>query len=241
VNLLTTDNAKTSKGEDLGFLTGILYLAPSDLSGRNVCAHASAGCIVSCLNTAGMGAFSNVQNARIAKTHAFFKSPRAFVEMLAEDIGALVRKAERAGMEACVRLNGTSDLPWENLGGETGVCLMRRFPALRFYDYTKSPARVRAFLAGRLPANYSLTFSRSECNGETALELAAEGANVACVFATKKGDALPKKWGGRPVIDGDTHDLRFLDKRGRIVGLRAKGKAKKDDSGFVIHEEGGAA
>jgi hypothetical protein len=238
---LTTENAKTTKGEDLGFLTAILYLAPSALSGRNVCSHASEGCILSCLNLAGMGAFSNVQDARIAKTREFFKAPRAFVEQLAEDIEAAERRAARLGLELCVRLNGTSDLPWENLGGEAGVNLMRRFPHIRFYDYTKNPARIRAFLAGRLPANYSLTFSRSECNGETALELAAEGANVACVFATKKGDALPKKWGGRPVIDGDTHDLRFLDKRGRIVGLRAKGKAKKDESGFVIHQEGGAA
>ena len=181
-----------------------------------------------------MGAFSNVQDARVAKTRAFFRDPKGFVETLAEDVQAAQRKAERQGMELCVRLNGTSDLPWENLGGEAGVCLMRRFPDVRFYDYTKNPARIRAFLAGRLPVNYSLTFSRSECNGETALELAKAGANVAVVFGVKKGEPLPAKWGGRPVIDGDTHDLRFLDGRGRIVGLRAKGPARRDDSGFVV-------
>jgi len=238
---LTSGDAKTSKGESLGFLTGILYLAPHTLAGRNVCTFASIGCINSCLNKSGMGAFSNVQDARISKTREFFKSPKGFVETLAQDIAALERKAEREGKQACVRLNGTSDLPWENLGGDGCVCLMRRFPHLPFYDYTKNPARVRAFLAGRLPSNYSLTFSRSECNGETALELAQAGANVACVFATKKGNTLPAKWGGIPVIDGDAHDLRFLDKRGRVVGLRAKGLAKKDDSGFVIYPEGGAA
>lgn len=231
---LTTDNAKTSKGESLGYLTAILYLAPSDVSGRNVCSHASGGCRAACLFTAGMGAFSNVQDARIAKTRAFFADPKLFVEDLAEDIEAAQRKADREGMELCVRLNGTSDLPWENLGGQAGVCLMKRFPGIRFYDYTKNPARVRAFLAGRMPPNYSLTFSRSESNGETSLELAKAGANVAVVFDTKKGDALPSKWAGRPVIDGDTHDLRFLDQRGRIVGLRAKGQAKKDESGFVV-------
>jgi hypothetical protein len=234
---LTTENAKTTKGESLGYLTAILYLAPSYLSGRNVCSHASVGCINSCLNLAGMGAFGNVQDARVAKTKAFFSNPKAFVEQLAEDIEAALRKAEREGLELCVRLNGTSDLPWENLGGEVGVCLMRRFPGIRFYDYSKNPARIRAFLAGRLPTNYSLTFSRSECNGETALELAKAGANVAVVFSSKKGEELPAKWGGRKVIDGDTHDLRFLDARGRVVGLRAKGPAKRDESGFVVHVE----
>ena len=99
----------------------------------------------------------------------------------------------------------------------------------------------RAFLAGRLPSNYSLTFSRSECNGETALEMAKAGANVAVVFDTRKGEDLPKRWGSRPVIDGDTHDLRFLDARGRVVGLRAKGPAKRDDSGFVVRTEGSAS
>lgn len=239
---LTTENAKTTKGESLGYLTAILYLAPSTLSGRNVCSHASDGCIFSCLNLAGMGAFSNVQDARIAKTKALFANPKGFVETLAEDIAAAERRAERLGLELCVRLNGTSDLPWENMGGEAGVCLMRRFPHLRFYDYTKVPARVRAFLAGRLPANYSLTFSRSECNGETALELARAGANVAVVFSCKRAEDLPAKWAGRRVIDGDLHDLRFLDGRGRVVGLRAKGPARRDESGFVVQvKEGGAA
>ena len=231
---LTTENAKTTKGESLGYLTAILYLAPSNLSGRNVCSHASEGCIQACLFSAGMGAFSNVQDARIAKTKAFFANPKQFVEDLAKDIEAAQRKAARDGLELCVRLNGTSDLPWENLGGQAGVCLMRRFPDVKFYDYTKNPARIRAFLAGRMPENYSLTFSRSECNGETALELAKAGANVAVVFAPKKGEDLPATWAGRPVVDGDLHDLRFLDGRGRIVGLRAKGKAKKDESGFVV-------
>jgi hypothetical protein len=240
MQLLTQGDAKTSKGEAAGYLTGILYLAPFNLSGRNVCPHASEGCAAACLFSAGMGAFANVQGARIAKTKAFFRDPKAFVETLSQDIEALKRKAARLGLSPCVRLNGTSDLPWENLGGQLGVCLMRRFPDVAFYDYTKNPARVRAWIEGRMPANYSLTFSRSECNGETALELAKAGANVAVVFATKKGKDLPETWAGRPVVDGDLNDLRFLDGPGRIVGLRAKGKAKKDTSGFVV-TVGGAA
>jgi hypothetical protein len=231
---LTTDNAKTTKGESLGYLTAILYLAPSNLSGRNVCPHASAGCIYSCLFTAGMGAFRNVKDARIAKTVAFFDNPKQFIEDIAKDIAAAQRKAERDGLTLCVRLNGTSDIAWESLGGQARVSLMARFPEVSFYDYTKNPSRVRAFLAGKFPPNYSLTFSRSESNGETALSLAKAGANVAVVFDTSKGDALPIEWVGLPVVDGDVSDLRFLDARGRIVGLRAKGKGKKDESGFVV-------
>jgi len=231
---LTTENAKTTKGESLGYLTAILYLAPSYLSGRNVCPHASAGCIAACLFSAGMGAFANVKAARIAKTRALFADPKQFVEDVARDIEAAQRKAGRERLALCVRLNGTSDISWEIYGGKAGVSLMARFPEVSFYDYTKNPSRVRAFLAGKFPPNYSLTFSRSESNGDTALSLASAGANVAVVFDTSKGDALPVEWAGRPVVDGDVSDLRFLDARGRIVGLRAKGQGKKDESGFVV-------
>jgi hypothetical protein len=232
---LTTENAKTSKGEGLGYLTGILYLAPATLAGKNICPHASEGCLISCLNLAGMGAFSNVQSARIAKTKAFHASPKTFIEDLAKDIAALVRKAERDGLLPCIRLNGTSDLPWESLGGDLRVNLMNRFPEVPFYDYTKNPARARAFAQGKLPSNYFITFSRSEVNEKLVLDLLENGANVAVVFSSKKGDSLPKIWGGRKVVDGDVNDLRFLDPRNVVVGLRAKGKAKRDFSGFVVH------
>lgn len=232
---LTTENAKTSKGENSGYLTGILYLAPANEAGKNVCAHASEGCMAACLFTAGMGAFSNVQSARIAKTKAFHASPKTFIEDLAKDIAALVRKAEREGLQPCVRLNGTSDLPWESLGGDLRVNLMSRFPDVPFYDYSKNPSRCRAYAQGKLPSNYSLTFSRSEVNEKLALDLLEIGANVAVVFSSRKGDSLPETWGGRKVVDGDVNDLRFLDPRNVVVGLRAKGKAKKDLSGFVVH------
>ena len=236
-SLLGVANAKTEKGESLGYKTGILYLAPAFLANatKNVCPWKSAGCELACLNTAGRGKFDAIQEARIRKTREFWANPKAFVEELANDIEALVRHAEREGMTPCVRLNGTSDLPWESLGGHAGVSLMNRFPGITFYDYTKGASRVRSFLAGKMPANYSLTFSRSECNGETALELIRAGASVACVFSTKKADVLPKRYLGRTVIDGDAHDLRFLDKAGSVVGLRAKGDARKDTSGFVVH------
>ena len=234
-SLLGVSNAKTSKGEELGVMTGILYLAPHSIAGRNVCAFASLGCIAACLYKAGRGMFNSVQRARIAKTELFHRNPRAFVEMLAIDIAALARKAERMGMTAAVRLNGTSDLPWENLKGDLGLSLMERFPDIQFYDYTKNPSRAIAYGTGKLPSNYHITFSRSESNAAAVLSVLNTTANVAAVFDTKKGKALPTTWAGREVIDGDVTDIRFWDKSGVIVGLRAKGKsAKNDKSGFII-------
>lgn len=233
-DLITFDNAKTTKGESLGWLTGILYLAPYTLSGRNVCSHASPRCAEECLNLSGMGQFDNVQQARIRKTQLFHASPKAFVEGLDGDIVRARRKADRRAMRLAVRLNGTADLPWEKLGGERKVTLMERHPDLTFYDYTKNPHRMSAYLDGQMPENYKLTFSRSEINEDIADEFVRRGGNVAVVFSTKKKDVLPDAYLGAPVIDGDTHDLRFLDPEGVVVGLRAKGKAKNLRSDFVV-------
>lgn len=233
-DLITFDNAKTTKGESLGWLTGILYLAPYTLSGRNVCPFASPECIKLCLNTAGMGIFDNVQQARINKTKLFHADPKAFVEGLDGDIIRARRKAERLAMRLAIRLNGTSDAPWEKLGGEKKRSIMLRHPDLTFYDYTKNPHRMTAFLDGEMPENYKLTFSRSESNEDIADGFVRRGGNVAAVFSTKKGRDLPDTYLDAPVIDGDTHDLRFLDPSGVVVGLRAKGKAKKNQSDFVI-------
>lgn len=233
-DLITFDNAKTTKGESLGWLTGILYLAPYTLSGRNVCPHASPECVKLCLNTAGRGAMNSVQQARVGKTKLFYADPKAFVERLDADITRARGKAKRARMKLAVRLNGTSDLPWENLGGERKVSLMERHPDLTFYDYTKNPERMYRYLSGEMPENYRLTFSRSESNEDAALAVTRLGGNIAAVFTTPKGDTLPDTYLDAPVIDGDTHDLRFLDPRGVVVGLRAKGKAKTLRSDFVV-------
>ncbi len=222
-------DAKTSKGAPRGWLTGILYLAPANESGYQTCPMASKGCAAACLFTAGRGAFSNVREARISKTHYFFQDRAGFLSDLAHDIAALVRKAKRDGMRPAVRLNGTSDIPWENVAPE----LFEAFPDVVFYDYTKRPGR------SELPANYSLTFSRSESNQAHVDAELGRGVNVAAVFDVPKGAPLPKTWHGRPVIDGDTTDLRFLDSPAAdggpvIVGLRGKGAAKGDRSGFVL-------
>lgn len=223
MKLLSTVNTKTAKGEALGYLTFIMHLAPSWLSGFNTCAMASEGCAFACLNTAGMGKFSNVQAARIAKTRWFFENREAFMAQLVKEVKAAIRKAEKLGMVPVFRLNGTSDLVWEKVevGGFRNI--MEMFPTVQFYDYSKRPNRTD------LPPNYHLTFSRSESN-DFLLDSAFErGMNVAVVF-----DRLPETFLGRKVIDGTLTDLRFLDEQGVVVGLEAKGKAKTDRSGFVV-------
>jgi len=221
--LSVSADAKTVKGEKKGYLTGILYLAPASSSGTNVCASASPGCIRGCLNTAGRASiFPAILKARVRKTRELFADKEAFIQQLAKDIRSLERRAERQGLTACVRVNGTSDLPW------LALRMARMFPSTTFYDYSKNP-RV---WERRLP-NYHITFSLSENNLSAALETLAHGANVAVVFDTRKGQPLPATWHGYRVVDGDISDLRFLDEAGVVVGLRAKGKAKKDCSGFV--------
>jgi hypothetical protein len=230
--LLNIDaNAKTVKGQKKGYMTGILYLAPAKLSGYEVCPMRSPGCTASCLNTAGRGIFSTTQKARIGKTIFFFADKLAFEKRLETEIVALKKKAFRNGFEPCIRLNGTSDISWEKQ-----TSLMQTFPDTQYYDYTKNNIRMMEFLAGTMPKNYHLTFSLNEANLTQALEVLQLGGNVAVVFNTKKGKALPKAWNGFKVVDGDISDLRFLDKKGVVVGLRAKGKARKVKAGGFVQE-----
>ena len=219
-------DAKTSKGEKFGWLTAILYLAPARQAGRGeVCTHRSKGCTLACLYTAGRGKMSSVQKARIKRTQLFFDNFAAFQTLLFADIASFVAACEKQGMKACVRLNGTSDIAWERLG------VFAAFPSVQFYDYSKSPIRALQFAKGSMPSNYHLTFSRSEENEVQALDILRAGGNVAVVF----GGVFPKLWNGFPVIDGDESDLRFLDKRNVVVGLKAKGDGKKDSTGFVVY------
>lgn len=131
-------------------------------------------------------------------------------------------------------------MPFVGSDGASYDSIMARFPDLQFYDYTKNPGRAVTNAMGFHPANYHLTFSRSETNERQCLDVLAAGGNVAVVFstATKSGkrpaEALPADWHGYRVVDGDKDDLRFLDPRGVVVGLRAKGRAKHDTSGFVV-------
>jgi|APGre2960657404_1045060.scaffolds.fasta_scaffold16128_1 hypothetical protein len=236
--LLTRGNPKILKGTKRGYITFILHLAPASVSGYNVCAMATDGCKLACLNTAGRGGIPNskavtviarhgevtvpnvIQAARIAKTVWFFQDRASFMAQLVKEIAAGIAYAERQGLIPVFRLNGTSDIRWEAVEVDGHANIMEMFPTVQFYDYTKLVNRKA------LPANYRLTFSLAENNDMAAW---ASGLNVAAVFKGK----LPATFMGRSVIDGDETDLRFLDPVGVVVGLKAKGKAKRDTTGFV--------
>jgi hypothetical protein len=234
--MLTTHNPKTIKGEKKGFATAILHLAPANRSGHNVCPFATDGCKSSCLNRAGRGGIdcadgsNRIQDARIRRTRLLFSDRAAFFADLRKDIKAFIRRCDRQGLTPCVRLNGTSDLPVETWG------IIQNFANVQFYDYCKSPRRMQDYLDGKMPSNYFLTFSRSECNDAVCNDLLKRGANVAVVFDTRRGKPLPDMYRGHRVIDGDLSDLRFLDPRGVVVGLRFKHLRRDDSShnGFIV-------
>jgi hypothetical protein len=235
-NILSVGNdAKTIKGGKIGFLTGILYLAPSNISGYQVCPMAKkANCEAACLYTAGRGAFTSIQNARIAKTKRFFEERDAFMNDLVFSIKSLVRKANKTGLTPLVRLNGTSDIIWENIplnvDGVNFANIMAAFPSVQFYDYTKIPTRKN------IPANYDLTFSYSGVSSYkvavSKAKLNLHLARIAVVF--DKVENIPAKFLGRDVLSGDNSDVRHLDAKNTIIALYAKGKAKKDSTGFVV-------
>ena len=227
-------NAKTIKGQQYGYMTGVLYLAPFDLSGYQVCPLADkAKCHEPCLNTAGRGAFSNIQAARVRKTKLFFEDRPAFFAELIPSIKSLIRKAHTAGLTPVCRLNGTSDIKWENVSfeyeGRDYNNIFEMFPDLQFYDYTKIPNRGDKYIP-----NYDLTFSYSGVvEFQPYVRKAIDnGYRIAVVF--RRRDSIPAEFLGTTCVDGDDSDLRHEDPHGVVVALYAKGKAKRDVSGFVV-------
>jgi hypothetical protein len=230
-------NPKTAKSAKLGYLTFVLHFAPWNLSGFQACPVATASeCWGPCLNLAGRGGIfkagestNNIQAARIRRTKFFFEDRAAFMAALYKEIQAGIRYARKLGLIPVFRLNGTSDIPWEkirfSIDGREYRNVMAAFPDVQFYDYTKIPGRTT-------PANYAVTFSRSARNELNVIKALAAGQNVAAVFDHAR--PFPSEFMGRPVIDGDEHDLRFLDPAGAIVALKAKGPARRDNSGFVV-------
>lgn len=227
-------NPKIAKNLKQGVMSAPLHLAPARVSGFNTCAQASKGCIAACLHTAGNPLYLQAKvKARIARTRAYFNARDAFMAVLAFEIEALALKADKAGMQAGVRLNATSDIPFERVpltvNGKPVKNLMSAFPNVEFWDYTKITKRALQWAAGLMPSNYHITFSKSESNDSDVEKVIKAGGNVAAVF-----DRLPESYLGAPVIDGDQYDFRPLDPKGVIVGLKAKGEAKQDSTGFVI-------
>lgn len=235
MKLLSTANPKVLKGQSAGYNTFILHLSPANVSGYETCPKRTAGCTAACLNTAGHGGMfkkgettNMVQEARKRRTRMFFENRGAFFEQLVKEIQNAIKLSKKQGMTPVFRLNGTSDLAWEKYEVADGKNIFQMFPDVQFYDYTKILGRK----VSHIP-NYHLTFSAADGNDADVLKAIAQGMNVATVFGLKKSVPMPETYNGRTVFNGDESDLRFLDPKGVVVGLYAKGKAKKDTSGFV--------
>ena len=232
--IIAGGNAKTVKGDGTEYLTAIMYLRPwrNVIGGRerNVCANAEiAQCHVGCLNTSGRGQQSNVQNWRMGKTIRFWEERERFMLDLIDDLRKFQNKCRKLGVKPTVRLNGTSDIRWENIMVD-GKTVFDHYPDIQFYDYTKLANRKISHLK-----NYHLTFSYSAASEiylrQVDLALAG-GMNVAVVFRDR--NKMPDQFLGLPVVNGDADDLRFLDQNQRVVALYAKGRAKLDRTGFVV-------
>jgi len=229
--LLSTANPKIQKGTKLGYLSFILHLAPADVSGYNTCPKATAGCKAACLNTAGRGGMfkkgettNTIQKARIRKARYFFEDRAGFMADLVSDINKAIKFAAKKNLTPVFRLNGTSDLSWEKYDAAHGKNIFELFDYVQFYDYTKVPKRKVDSIK-----NYHLTFSQADGNEKDANWAISKNMNVTVVF-----DKIPAEYKGREVFNADDTDLRFLDPKGVVLGLKAKGRAKKDRSGFVV-------
>jgi hypothetical protein len=227
-NLLgKNSSAKIKKGKKLDYDTYILYLAPhkQNSKGVNICPFASKGCTKACLYTSGMGKFTNVQQARVNKTDYYVERRHEFLKQLFKEVGNKLKTHKRNGKKFAVRLNGTSDINWmrQKIDGKN---IFQTYPDVQFYDYTKNHF---AMFENSYP-NYHLTFSRSEDNEQMCLDLLSDGFNVSMVFDKE----LPSEYKGYRVIDGDETDLRFLDDKNVIVGLKYKRTTAKETNDFVI-------
>jgi hypothetical protein len=240
-------NAKMALNEGHGFRTVGIVLAPHRMAGiGNLCPHASPGCIALCLNESGRTAADNIIasaifRARIARARLYYQDRAKFLEMLTYELTRERDRARRDGEKLIVRPNVLSDIDWPRAHPE----IVAQFPDVQFYGYTKNPIAYARWLRGEYPSNYYLTFSRSETNEAQALGFLAQRGTVAMVFDTiysaQSKRPLPATYKGFIVVDGDLTDLRFLDPTGVIIGLRAKGRARRPAElipGFVIPTDG---
>lgn len=238
MDLLTTENPKTKKGEKHGIKTFIVYLSPHKRNkyGTNLCKSASKGCAEACLFGSGMGGMiENVQKAREKRTNFFLEDQKGFMEQLAGEI--FLAKAKHGAENIAVRLNGTSDIAFEDIPVNGFNNIFEMSPDVQFYDYTKRFSRLKK----EQPKNYYLIFSRNEINGNRCKEALELGYNVAIVF-----DRIPENYHGFEVIDGDEHDIRYMESGGKVIALKYKpltGKGAKPlnlrakKNGFVVKAE----
>lgn len=239
MKLLSIDtNAKTSKNTKYGYLTGIQYFAPYNTSGVNICPMAEkAGCIDSCLYYSGRGKFQNVQQARLNRTKLYLNNQSEYFNQLITEIRALIKKADKKELRPLVRLNGTSDIRWENIGfvfeGTYYRNIFEFFPEVRFMDYTKIPNRGDSKNGlNDFPSNYDLTFSYSGAPAFKKYNQRAidKGVRIAVVF--DRAETIPLQFHGRKVLSGDDNDLTFTKDKNSILALYAKGSKGEIQAGI---------
>jgi hypothetical protein len=236
VRNILTESFKTKKGEKEGVLTAVGHLSPARESGYNTCAF-STSCVDFCIKRTGRMVTDMALIARISRTLMFKMFPDQFFDQLRMELDRHVWTAKVKGMTPAIRLNGTSDIPWEDYG------IIQEYENIQWYDYTKYPLERRS-----PPPNYHLTFSVSERPNsvDAALRYLSEGHNAAIVVQSKdgktRGSAIKAANGlvekgslfGFPAISGDETDVRFWDPPGHWVVLHAKGPAARNDTGFVL-------
>ncbi len=228
-------SSKIAKGLKYNEMTYILYLAPAEQSGYNVCPGSTAECREACLTESGHNRIDVKKNAinkaRIKKTKLFFEQREFFMGWLVAEISKAKADAIAKGFTFSVRLNGTSDIQ-PTLFKFNGKVIFDIFNEVTFYDYTKVANRFK--LLDKY-SNYDLTYSFSGYNMLQSLELLENNkGRVAMVF---EGKQLPISFMGYKVIDGDAYDMRHLDETGVIVGLKFKFVRTKIDTAhnkFII-------
>ena len=228
-------SSKIAKGLKYNEMTYILYLAPAEQSGYNVCPGSTAECREACLTESGHNRIDVKKNAinkaRIKKTKLFFEHREFFMGWLVAEISKAKVDAIAKGFTFSVRLNGTSDIQ-PTLFKFNGKVIFDIFNEVTFYDYTKVANRFK--LLDKY-SNYDLTYSFSGYNMLQSLELLENNkGRVAMVF---EGKQLPISFMGYKVIDGDAYDMRHLDETGVIVGLKFKFVRTKIDTAhnkFII-------
>ena len=217
-----TSNTKLAKSYKLypQYRNAYVALLPADHSGINVCPR-HAHCKTHCIGiSAGRNRFDNSIIGKYYRTLYYARFRSDFIAQLSRELTNFQTLCARTGRTGAVRLNAFSDIAYEIRHPE----LFANCPDITFYDYTKINNRKVKHIS-----NYHLTFSKADGNDMDTRLAISNGMNVAVVF-----HKVPENYLGRPVINGDETDLRFLDPKGVIVGLKAKGKAKKDLSGFVV-------
>jgi hypothetical protein len=191
------------------FMQGIMFLSPHRASGRlNLCLNSTPSCRRNCLKSAGRLAMDSSQRAQKIRTEFLADHPAQFFTVMLGEMEAGRKRAWKMNMKLVLRLNGLSDVQWHEW-----FDLSAHFPTVQFSEYTKEEDAVDTRTNEYTILSYSERYTEDQVR--------VMKRNVAVVF----DGGLPETWAGKPVIDGDLHDFRFLDPRGVIVGLRAKGDA----------------